>query len=610
MKRLKRLLSLLLALALLGSIPVSAKSPGVSQTVDYTSADAIFEKIDALGEGTQNTASMTDRVYALVSKAEGVIPGSAHYEGTDRVTWMTEDGVSCVYSDYYAEIAARCTPCDMAAAEEAEPQAITHGKDVYLIEPYYGIDKSFTGQYQREAAEIASTLGGRYYLRATSNATIDKVAKALESGGLVIFDSHGNTNYKSGADTTSGATTSYLCLSTREGVTAQDYADGHANYSVLGGIVFCEVDGVAITNHMTKNAENSMVWAAICLGMATDGLCTPLQERGVAVMYGYSQSVSFGGDYCFEEAFFDSMLAGKDVAGSIKDMKQKYGCWDYSPEIARATGTPGYSTIEDARRNRCAFPIVASKEDTYPGHGNVDDLQEVYSTWRLVEQECTHNLTEIRDAREPSCFVPGYTGDTWCRVCGEKIAEGQEIPVNSDHCPLKEFPDVKLDAWYHEAVEYAVGSGIMKGTGKGFEPGKPMTRAQLATVFWNLAGNPEPEGACPFADVAETFWGAKAITWAAEQGIVNGMGGGKFAPNATVTREQVAVMLCRCAGGTAPEGDFLSAFQDGDKVSSWATDAMNWAVSQSILRGSSGKLNPGKAMSRSELAQLMMNYLK
>ncbi|MBO5867885.1 MAG: leucine-rich repeat protein, partial [Oscillospiraceae bacterium] len=232
-----------------------------------------------------------------------------------------------------------------------------------------------------------------YTLYSGTSATVDRVTQAISNGGVVIFDSHGTTDYAYGDDYVTGATSSYLCLTTTSGLTTTDYQLG-AMYSTSGESA---VNGAVIANHMTKNSPGGILWMAICLGMATDGLYKPMRQKGVEVVYGYSQSVTFGGDYRFEEAFWDEMKEGYTVAESIATMKNTYGNWDYSYQIAVANGWSSYaSTIASARYNYCAFPIVVSDQDTHPGQRTAsqyassgffgaDSLQTVKSTYKLFE---------------------------------------------------------------------------------------------------------------------------------------------------------------------------------------------------------------------------------
>ncbi len=413
----KKFIALLLTLAMLAMMLPGAFAAGPDRRpqkeLDYTQADALWEQIDAREEalleqarpnstgGTSNM-ELSLAAEALVLDSDAYVDGSLERSGSS-FTWMTTSGVACRYSPRLRNLGREAVPApDYDPAAEAQIQSISYGtrggvpgaKDVYLIEPYYGIDSSFEKQYQTEAKSIAQALGGTYYLYSTTNATIDNIAKALESGAVVIFDSHGDTDYanpNNENDFTSKATTSYLCLQSGTGITSADYADGHAYYGGSGsnGMKYYEVDGTAIANHITGTCPNNFLWMAICLGMATDGLQAPLRAKGVEAVYGYSQSVTFFGDYCFEKAFWNQMKTGATVADAIATMKSTYGNWDFSSTMMTACGylaSEGYATISEARANYAAFPIVVSSEDAYPGHGKVDALQTVRSTYKLSNE--------------------------------------------------------------------------------------------------------------------------------------------------------------------------------------------------------------------------------
>lgn len=175
------------------------------------------------------------------------------------------------------------------------------------------------------------------------------------------------------------------------------------------------------------------------------------------------------------------------------------------------------------------------------------------------------------------------------------------------------FTDVKADAWYHDYVVKMADAGIVNGVGNGkFDPDGQLTRAQIATMLYRLAGEPEVEGECTFSDVKKGSWYDKAVTWAETNSIVNGVGGGKFDPDGKVTREQFVAMMYRWAGSPETEGD-LSAFADAKTVSGWAEAAMKWAVENEIIGGSKidGKLSidPKGNATRAQAAKILCVYV-
>ena len=176
----------------------------------------------------------------------------------------------------------------------------------------------------------------------------------------------------------------------------------------------------------------------------------------------------------------------------------------------------------------------------------------------------------------------------------------------------KNFADVTEDAWYAEAVDFTSSHELFQGTNNGFEPNTTMSRAMLVTVLYRLE-DAAATGDSTFADVDPAAWYAEAAAWADETGIVTGTNNG-FEPNAPVTREQIATILYRYAnviGLDTSTKSSLSGFPDGGETSSWASDAMAWAVSVGLFQGDdTGALNPGGEATRAQVATLMMRVVK
>lgn len=153
--------------------------------------------------------------------------------------------------------------------------------------------------------------------------------------------------------------------------------------------------------------------------------------------------------------------------------------------------------------------------------------------------------------------------------------------------------------WYHEGIDYAVSHGLMKGVSANrFNPNGSTSRAMVVTVLYRLAGEPAVSGSAAFRDVVPGAWYEKAVIWASTNGVVNGFADGTFAPDASITRQQLAAILWRYAGSPTASGG-LSAFADAAEVSAFALDAMVWVVGQDILLGDNGKLLPRGATAHS-----------
>ena len=181
-------------------------------------------------------------------------------------------------------------------------------------------------------------------------------------------------------------------------------------------------------------------------------------------------------------------------------------------------------------------------------------------------------------------------------------------------CPSAAFTDLNTDAWYHEYTDYVLENGLMNGMGNGiFAPDGSATRGMVVTILYRMAGEPEVKSAMPFTDVKEGQYYAKAVTWAYENGIAMGMTDTLFAPNCAATREQIVTFLyryARLAGlDVSARGD-LAAFPDSSAVSNYAKDTVSWAVGTGLLVGDeAGRLLPKASGSRVQLAALITRFL-
>ena len=195
----------------------------------------------------------------------------------------------------------------------------------------------------------------------------------------------------------------------------------------------------------------------------------------------------------------------------------------------------------------------------------------------------------------------------------EILAAAREA-LKTAGCPSTNFTDVEENGWYHTGVDFMVKNGFMNGVADdAFDVDGNLTRAQLVTILYRTAGEPESTATNPFADVADGQWYTNAVIWAAENGIVKGVNTTTFAPNDQITREQIATILFRYAKAEKVEGK-LAGFPDAEKVSDYAADAMAWAVEQGLINGiseSDGKtyLAPQETATRAQIAVILMRYL-
>ena len=156
--------------------------------------------------------------------------------------------------------------------------------------------------------------------------------------------------------------------------------------------------------------------------------------------------------------------------------------------------------------------------------------------------------------------------------------------------PTYSFADVADGAWYYEAVQYVAQQGIMVGVPGGkFEPEAATSRAQLATMLWRLAGAPTGNADTKFEDLdPQAEWYLEAVKWAYAEGIIKGTSATTFAPNQMVSRQEMATMFYRFSKAMGDETSAkgdLSNFSDGKAVADWAEEAMNWAVGVELISG-------------------------
>lgn len=212
--------------------------------------------------------------------------------------------------------------------------------------------------------------------------------------------------------------------------------------------------------------------------------------------------------------------------------------------------------------------------------------------------------TEVKDAKAATCTEAGYTGDEVCTVCNETIKKGEEIPALGHKyengvctvCGEKDpnykpevknpFTDVKEGDAFYEDILWAADKNIVDGIEADdgtmtFQANGKLTRAQVVQMLWNANGKPEAKAAADFSDVAADAWYAKAVAWAVEAGVINGMGDGTFAPNAECTRAQFVKMLWVINGSPkADAADFSDVAADA-----WYAQAVAWAAAQKITLG-------------------------
>ena len=361
----RKFLSLALALIMaFAMIPVASLAENVDGLVNEAAAMRKLDnawaaldaaEADALAQGMSRT-EVINAVYTAALNLNTVDKDSFS-DFTKDGFYFTVDGMYCAYNYRLRNELGKVTePANdgiftikgsgrNAALKDAE------SPNVLLLGPYYGYDSNFDDSYKNATQPIADATGGDWELIQGHAATGPAIVEAFPDYGSVFVDSHGAA---------SGSST-YICLTTNEGITQEDYSNGWAVSS--GGAAW--IDGRYIQHHLNgAHISNPFVWLGICEGMKLSGhgvMANALVEAGCGAVYGYSQSVTFIADLTmYLPSFTGSLMEGATIADAFQTMKDEYG-------------------VPDPRGD--AYPIIVSPVDPYPA--NPDSEQTVYCEWTL-----------------------------------------------------------------------------------------------------------------------------------------------------------------------------------------------------------------------------------
>ncbi|MBQ3356903.1 MAG: S-layer homology domain-containing protein [Oscillospiraceae bacterium] len=419
----------------------------------------------------------------------------------------------------------------------------------------------------------------------------------------------------------------YLKITEADGdiaVTAPVWVEPEAS-----GVCRHEWDGGRVTAETTCTRDGEVIYTCLrCGETKTEYLPAP----------GHREIVTYGrAATCTESGMTDGITCA--VCGAVLQEQTEIPALGHNvvtdPAVTQTCTTDGKT--EGSHCSRCGTVFVA--QVITPATGHDYRAQEVKATCLApgyTEYTCANcgdsyrqSFTPLADhiwsegtvTLAPTEHSTGKITYT-CTVCGTLRTE--TIPaVQPDKpcdggktCPSYAFADVRAGDWYHEAVDFAVKMGLFNGmTDTSFAPNVEMTRGMLVTVLWRYEGEPA-KGKNVFTDVKASEWYAKAVAWAAEYGIVGGVGNGKFDPNGKLTREQMAAILFRYSEfkgyDTSGRGSF-AGFPDKAKVSAWAKDAYGWAVGEGLITGNkvggSTLLDPQGSATRAQVATILMRFI-
>ena len=311
----------------------------------------------------------------------------------------------------------------------------------------------------------------------------------------------------------------------------------------------------------------------------------------IGVRAGYG-SGSSGNDVIFESFTENGTLIPFTMKKTVLDVSAVGKVASVDTLVGTAFEALGLSetvTVYLDNGSKAEVPVIWNAED--------------YDAALLGQQTVTGtlDLTDVENIVNPDDLTVSVS-----------VTVKEEEKIEPDHteiCPSKDFTDVNVTEWYHDAIDYVLSKGIMNGNGDGtFAPVGHLTRAELVQILYNMEGRPEHKDAASFPDVAADDWFYDAVTWAAENGVVLGHDNGTFAPDDNVTREDMVTILWRYAGEPEATSDEIT-FADVALIADYAQAPVAWAVEKQVVIGVGDNMfNPDGFSERAEIAQLMMNY--
>lgn len=272
------------------------------------------------------------------------------------------------------------------------------------------------------------------------------------------------------------------------------------------------------------------------------------------------------------------------------------------------SSSSGYTvTVEDTDNGSIRVsPTRASRGDTVT---ITVDPDAGYELDTLIVRNSSGNRIDVERQSD--------TRYTFEMPSSRVTVEATFVEISEDPTPeptALPFTDVPASAWYYDAVRFVYERGMMAGTGNNqFSPNVTTTRAMIVTILYRLENQPAA-GSANFTDVPAGQWYTSPIAWAAANGIVGGYGDGRFGPNDTITREQMAAILYRYAqfkGYDVSNTGDLSRYADASQVSDWARTAIGWANAQGLITGNTATtLNPTGSATRAEVATILMRFVE
>ena len=291
---------------------------------------------------------------------------------------------------------------------------------------------------------------------------------------------------------------------------------------------------------------------------------------------------------------------------------------DYSHEVADWFNDPNYPSLGNGTYYNGWLRAADIRPEQYVNEllGKIlkvgkNGTVEPKLTFQHIGKSVTFTFKPDTGYKVKDVKVDGKSVGAVTTYTVDKLTVSTRIEVTFTNGKLP-FTDVRESDWFYDDVVFAYENGLFSGTSDTtFSPNTSMTRAMLVTVLYRLEGQPAVNGRSGFSDVQYNGYYEDAVTWAADNGIVNGTSTTMFSPNANVTREQMAAILYRYAQykkyNTAASSS-LNSFSDHTSVSGYAEASLQWSVAEKLVNGSNGKLMPTGNASRAQVAAILHRF--
>ena len=440
--------------------------------------------------------------------------------------------------------------------------------------------------------------------------------KILHAANTLSYDANGGENapgshYTGGVTITVSSNQPSRVYHTFAGWNTK--ADGSGD-SYSGGDTFTFADdngngGCEVTLYVQWTADTYSVTLVTNGGTVRDGNVT---EYTYGIGATLPTNVKRSG-YSFDGWYDNEACTGTpvtEITASDTGAKTFYAKWTRVYVSSNTSTTTTYPPTVDSGDNGdvTVTPAKPEKGDTVTVTPAPDTGYEVDE---IIVTDKNGDPVTVTDKGDGTYSFKQPTGKVNIKVTFKATTK---VCPRDNTCPMYGYTDLDRSEWYHDGVHYCLDNGLMVGCSDDlFMPGAETTRAMFVTMLWRFEGSPVVNYLMRFEDVDQDTWYAEAIRWAASEGIVQGYDATTFAPDDSITREQMATMLYRYiqknGGGFTGMWMFLLDYTDRAEISDWAYESVCYMTMHGLMQGKDNKVfDPSSNATRAEVATLFQRY--